>query len=143
MTANDREALVENSSAPSLRRPQGTGRGMDDHSHRFGPSSVVAQGWPGRDHGLDPAPQVPADLSRFDRDPDALEWAREKVRDFESRWRKFSKDAAEAGKPDVADIWRYLANGVHASLIGGSGCVIGAFDERRASLPPVADGEPR
>jgi hypothetical protein len=84
-----------------------------------------------------------ADLSRFDRDPDALEWVREKVRDLESRWRMFSESATEAGKDDQANMWRYLANGVHTSLIGGTGCVIAAFDERRASLPPVADGESR
>ena len=80
--------------------------------------------------------------SRFDRDPDALAWARLKVKDLESRWRKFAESAADAGKDDQADMWRYLANGVRNELIGGEGCVIAAFDERRASLPPVADGEP-
>ncbi len=84
-----------------------------------------------------------ADLSRYDRDPDALAWARAKVTDLESRWRKFAESAAEAGHDDQADMWRYLANGVRNELIGGDGCVIAAFDERRASLPPVADGEAR
>ena len=83
-----------------------------------------------------------ADLSRYDRDPDALEWAREKARDLESRWRRFSESAAEVGNDSQAEMWRYLANGVRSELIGGDGCVIAAFDERRASLP-VADGESR
>ena len=82
-----------------------------------------------------------ADLSRFDRDPDALAWARAKAADLESKWRKFAESAAEAGHDDQANMWRYLANGVRNELIGGDGCVIAAFDERRAALPPAEAGE--
>jgi hypothetical protein len=85
---------------------------------------------------------VTADLSRYDADPGALAWAREKVANLESRWRKFGEAAASAGKDEQAGMWRYLANGVHSGLIGGEGGVIAAFDDRRASLP-VADGESR
>lgn len=81
-----------------------------------------------------------ADLSRFDRDPDALAWARARVANLESRWRKFAESAARAGKDDRADMWRCLANGVRSGLIAGEGGVIAAFDERRAALP-AADGE--
>jgi len=83
-----------------------------------------------------------ADLSRYDRDPDALAWARARVANLESRWRKFSESAASAGKDDQAQMWRHLANGVRSGLIGGEGGVIAAFDERRAGLP-AADGESR
>ena len=82
-------------------------------------------------------------LSRYDRDPDALAWARAKAADLECRYRRFSTDAAKAGQDDAANMWRYLANGVRNDLIGNGGCAIAAFDERRASLPPVADGESR
>jgi hypothetical protein len=83
---------------------------------------------------------VTAGLSRFDRDPDALAWARAKVSDLEARYREFSASAALAGKDDQAEMWRYLANGVRHDLIGGDGCPVAAFDERRAELPP-AEGE--
>jgi hypothetical protein len=83
---------------------------------------------------------VTADPSRYDRDPDALAWARAKVANLESRWRKFSESAAIAGKDEQAEMWHYLANGVRSGLIGGEGGVIAAFDERRAALP-AADGE--
>jgi hypothetical protein len=76
---------------------------------------------------------VTADLSRYDRDPDALE----------ARWRKFSDDARLSGDGGNADLWTWLANGVRNELLGGSGCVTAAFDERRAGLPPVPDGESR
>lgn len=79
-----------------------------------------------------------ADLSRYDTDPDALAWARAKAGQVESRWRKFSDDARQSGDSRNADLWAWLANGVSGELLG-RGCVIGAFDERRAGLPPVAD----
>lgn len=79
--------------------------------------------------------------SHYDRDPDALAWARSKVADLEARYRRFSESAIAAGEPEQADMWRYLANGLRAGLIGDGGCVIAAFDERRAGLPPVPDGE--
>jgi hypothetical protein len=82
-----------------------------------------------------------AGLSRYDQDPDALAWARAKVRELESRWRKFADDARFSGDTRNADRWTWLANGVRNDLLGGGATVLGAFDERRASLPPVPDGE--
>lgn len=78
--------------------------------------------------------------SRYDRDPDALAWARGKVADLEARWREFEASARSTGKDGQAELWRQMANGLKHGLIGGDGYVIAAFDERRAGLP-VPDGE--
>jgi hypothetical protein len=75
--------------------------------------------------------------SRFDRDPDALAWARSKVAGIEARYREYASLADRAGKPEQAEMWRYMANGLRHALIG-DGSVIAAFDERRAALPPSA-----
>jgi hypothetical protein len=80
-------------------------------------------------------------ISRFDRDPDALAWARSKVAGIEARYREYAESADRAGKPAEAEMWRYMANGFRHALIG-DGSVIAAFDERRAGLPPSEEGEP-
>ena len=59
--------------------------------------------------------------SRYDRDPDALAWARSKVADLESRYRRFSQSAAEAGLSAQADMWASTADRVRRDLIGDGG----------------------
>lgn len=80
--------------------------------------------------------------SRFDRDPDALAWARSKVADAVARFREYAESADTAGKPEEAELWRQMANGMRHALIG-DGTAIAAFDERRAVLPPSGEGEPK
>jgi len=79
--------------------------------------------------------------SRFDRDPDALAWARSKVAGIEARYREYASLADKAGKPEEAKMWRDVANGLVYGLIGGGdGPVVAAFDERRA-VPPQSGEE--
>jgi hypothetical protein len=77
-----------------------------------------------------------ADLSRFDRDPDAVAWARAKVEKVRDQFREFEGRCAQKGDYDSAAMWRKMANMLELKLIGGKTCVITAFDER---LPAWAD----
>jgi hypothetical protein len=81
-------------------------------------------------------------VSRFDRDPDALAWARSKVADAEARFREYASLAGRAGKPEEAKMWRDMASGLRYGLMGGGdGPLVAAFDERRAVLPPSGEGD--
>lgn len=75
---------------------------------------------------------APAD---FDRDPAALAWARGRVQFYIDKAQRFCEMAAERGNVDQASGWRRIANFMRYSLIGRGNCVVGAFDERRPSLP--------
>lgn len=87
------------------------------------------------------------DSSKFDRDPEALAWARAKIQHEIDRCDKFHASAIAAGKPEQGEMWRRLANRMRRTFIGGEGCAIAAFDERmpdfaRAidhSIPPAID----
>lgn len=81
-----------------------------------------------------------ADLSRFDRDPDAVAWARAKVVRLRDRYRGFEQSAAAAGKPEQASTWRRLANMIDMQMVGGKGCSIAAFDERLPAMTVLMDG---
>jgi len=72
----------------------------------------------------------------FARDPSALAWARAGVRRFIDKMRTFERQAAETGTTDPVQ-WRKIANLAEREFIGGHGCVIATFDERRPSLPGV------
>jgi len=80
-------------------------------------------------------------MTDFDRDPDALAWARSKVADAVSRFREYASLADRAGKPEEAEMWRNMAGHLRHALIG-DGLTVAAFDERRAVLPPSGEGEP-
>lgn len=73
--------------------------------------------------------------SRFDRDPEAVAWARAKVQRRVDKYRGFEAKTRERGEQDKADFWRRLANMLEMELLGGKTCVIAAFDER---LPEMA-----
>jgi len=78
------------------------------------------------------------DLSRYDRDPDALAWARAKVQCEIDRFRDFERQATEQGKTDPLQ-WRKMANMLRRGFIGGQGCVIAAFDERLPEVRRIDD----
>lgn len=85
---------------------------------------------------------MPEDLdARFGTDPDALAWARGKVVKLRAKYRLFEASSRDEGKPELATQWRKFANLLTMELIGGNGCVITPFDERRPSLPcPTGSG---
>lgn len=78
----------------------------------------------------------------YDRDPEALAWARAKVQRDIDRFRRFEQQSRERGDADLASQWRKMANFLQMDFIGGTGCSIAAFDERRPSLPVIDDGGP-
>lgn len=77
--------------------------------------------------------------SRYDRDPEALAWARAKVQDEIDRCRRFAESARAAGQDDQAEMWRRLATRMQHVFIGGDGCVHGYFDERLPALYRAVD----
>jgi hypothetical protein len=76
--------------------------------------------------------------SRYDSDPEALAWAREKIQRRIEHYRKFERQAAERGTSDP-DSWRRIAWAMERDFIGGEGCVIAAFDERLPDLVKLLD----
>lgn len=77
--------------------------------------------------------------SHYDRDPEALAWARTKVQDEINRCRKFAESALAADQPEQAEMWRRLANRMERTFINGTGCVMGYFDERLPTLAKAVD----
>lgn len=73
--------------------------------------------------------------ARFESDPEALAWARSRVQGSIDKFRQFETEARNRGDEDRASQWRKFANFLQMDFIGGEGCVIAAFDERRPSLP--------
>lgn len=71
-----------------------------------------------------------SDPSRFDTDPEALAWARAKIQHHIERLAKFEQQATESGQPAKARGLAIARRSTEQLLIGGQGCVIGAFDER-------------
>jgi hypothetical protein len=79
--------------------------------------------------------------ARFGSDADSLAWARGHVQALADKYRRFETDARNDGRHETATQWRKFANLLEMQLIGGSGCVITPFDERRPSLPsPKGEG---
>lgn len=73
--------------------------------------------------------------TRFDRNPDALAWARGHVERVAAKYEAFEAQARERGDEEQALQWHKYVSLLHREFIGGSGCVITAFDERCPSLP--------
>ena len=71
-------------------------------------------------------------MSKFDDDPEALAWARERVQREIDRMVDFQRQATEKDKDPSQ--WRMFENLLRRSFIGGTGCVIAAFDERRPAI---------
>jgi hypothetical protein len=86
-----------------------------------------------------PEEQGPLTFPKYDADPEALAWARGRVEAFIERLERFKAQAEGRGDEELAKRWRMTAWLVEREFIGGEGCVIAAFDERRPKL--VADLE--
>lgn len=67
---------------------------------------------------------------RFDRDPEALAWARGRVQRHIDKLARWEQQATEQGKTEQAEHWRRVRTYLVRSFIGGEGCVVAAFDER-------------
>lgn len=67
-------------------------------------------------------------------DPEALAWARAKVERVRDKCRRFEADARNQGRTESATQWRRFAKFLEMEFIGGKGCVIAAFDERRPAF---------
>lgn len=75
--------------------------------------------------------------SRYDRDPDAIAWARTKIQHSIDKAERFSR---EADTEDARTRWRWIAKFMHRELLGsGEGCVITAFDERLPEWRRIVD----
>ncbi|MGQ4343538.1 hypothetical protein [Streptomyces sp. SAS_275] len=79
-------------------------------------------------------------MTDFDTDPAALAWARTKVQHEIDRAEKFIEQATQAGKPEAVQRWRFIANHLRNSFIGGDGCTIARFDERLPAFRKTVDG---
>lgn len=77
-------------------------------------------------------------MGRFDTDPEALEWARNHVQSKIDRLEGWAAKDLEAGNVEHAEQWRRMARHMRRELIGGSGCVIARFDERKGIAPKLA-----
>ena len=92
----------------------------------------------------DDQPDLNALIEKFGRDPEALAWARGLVQRRVDKYRKFSTEARDRGNEELAGQWRKFANLLQMEFIGGTGCTIAPFDERRPQLPsPVQVPDPR
>lgn len=80
--------------------------------------------------------------ARFAADPDALAWARGHVKRLASRYREFEQAALRRGDKDMAARWKKFANLLEMELVGGTGCVIRPFDERRPVFAAMDEGNP-
>jgi hypothetical protein len=69
-------------------------------------------------------------FSRFDTDPEAIAWAREKVQGVIMQAELFEKQANDARQLKVAQRWHLVASFMRRTLLGGHGCAITPFDER-------------
>ncbi|AVH59964.1 MULTISPECIES: hypothetical protein [Streptomyces] len=75
-------------------------------------------------------------MTDFDRDPEALAWARAKIQRHVDWLANAERETAARGNRVGAIRWRFAKNFMARKLIGGTGCVIADFDER---LPETLD----
>lgn len=73
-------------------------------------------------------------VSRFDLDQDAIDWARGHVERVRDKWRAWEYEARDKGDGELMLRCRRIANVLDMELIGGKGCVITAFDQRRPEM---------
>lgn len=79
------------------------------------------------------------EFSRFDRDPEALAWARAKVQAYIDRLADFEQQAAQQGDDASVRCFRVVQSHVRSYFLGDSGCVIGVFDERMPDYAKAID----
>lgn len=75
--------------------------------------------------------------SKYDYDPAAHDWARAKVEQVREKFLRFEREAKARGEDSMQ--WRRIINMLNMELIGGEGCVITAFDHRRARMIATMD----
>lgn len=80
--------------------------------------------------------------ARYDIDPHALAWARAKIQHQLDRLAKFEKRASQIGGTELAAGLSMARRSTAELLLGGHGCVVGAFDERRPVMFGGASAEP-
>lgn len=81
--------------------------------------------------------------SRYDRDPEALAWARGKIEAVAKRYEAFADRAAAEGRDEQAAEWRAMATAVRHDLTGGGqGSPIASFDERLPALEEHSGASP-
>lgn len=78
-------------------------------------------------------------MTDFDRDPEALAWARAKIQRHIDQCAQFEQQGAERGDPELALRWRRTKNYMRMKFIGGRGCVIASFDERLPEMKALLD----
>lgn len=78
-------------------------------------------------------------MSSFDSDPEALAWARGHVEAVIEKYSNFQKEAEAKGSKDSATRWRTVVFALKREFIGGEGCVIARFDERRPNFKEVLE----
>ncbi|GAB2696388.1 hypothetical protein [Kitasatospora kifunensis] len=76
---------------------------------------------------------------RFDRDPEALAWARASIQHHIDKLARWEQQATENGNQEQAMQARWVKNYLDRSFIGGRGCVIAAFDERLPARRDMLD----
>jgi hypothetical protein len=100
---------------------QGALAGLGSEISDYAAALVVA--------ALDSFDERPRD---YDNDPAALAWARANVQRYIDQAAEFAAKRVEEGKDPAP--WRQIANFMRSKMIGGTGCVIAAFDERRPAF---------
>lgn len=81
------------------------------------------------------------DQTRYDTDPEALAWARSKVGRVIAKYRGFERHCKERGDLGRAAMWRKFANLLEMELIGGKGCVVTPFDERKPEMARLMEAQ--
>ena len=76
---------------------------------------------------------------KFDRDPEALAWAREKLTKQLKFVERMAAHLDEKGETEKAKGYRGAAWRISSMLIGGEGCVVGGFDERLPEMLALLD----
>lgn len=89
-------------------------------------------------HGTEGISWTEAPEGEYRPDQQAVDWARGCVQASAQKFRGFEAHAQQAGNPESARMWRWLAAGMEKELIGG-GCIIGPFHEKVVKLQEELD----
>lgn len=81
-------------------------------------------------------PLTEDERDHYNSDPKALEWAREIVQRRVNHYRKWEAEAKAQGS-DTESQWRRVANILEMDFIGGSGCTIAGFDQRKPKFTSI------
>lgn len=79
-----------------------------------------------------------AEPAEFDRNPEAIAWARAKIQREVAKMADWERRATEDGKTDPI-LWRKIRNFLQREFLGTGNCVIAAFDERLPEYKAMLD----